>query len=110
MNSIANNDSNPHIDFKSAIESAYGFLGQVKKNMGENLSDIRLEEVQLSDDRKQWLITLGYDVSVPTENTDRLDKFSEISVLRPKTSKREYKIFGVNATTGRVEFMKIRSV
>jgi hypothetical protein len=57
--------------------------------------DLRLEEVELSGDRSQWFVTLGYSICE--------DGLGIRSV-------REYKIFTVDATTGEVQSMKIREV
>jgi hypothetical protein len=113
MNSISNDDSSLQIDFKAATDSAYEFLIGVKDKMGNEFSDVRLEEVQLSRDRSQWLITLGYNLSVPREEVGHDPRIADLrafTAIRPQTVKREYKIFEVNAKTGEVESMKIRNV
>jgi hypothetical protein len=113
MNSISNDDSSLQIDLKAATDSAYKFLREVKDKMGNDFSDIRLEEVQRSHDRSRWLITLGYSVSVPQEGPSHDPRIADLRALtatRSQTSKRQYKIFEVNAKTGEVESMKIRAV
>lgn len=57
-----------------------------------------LEEVELSDDGKYWMITLGYTTTTADER--------ETWTL-PKT---KFKVFKVDAMTGNVLSMKIRSL
>ena len=87
------------IDAKAASLSAYNYLDSLQDVMGGGFRDIRLEEVELTDDKNYWLITLGYELP---------DKFK--GVLGLQEFRREYKLFRINAQTGEVESMKIRSV
>jgi len=96
------------IDVKAAFSSAYEYLQVVQDMLGGKLEDLRLEEVELADDKTSWLITLGYDL--PVKNRSQLEELLA-SPTRPKlTFRREYKLFRVNAETGKVEAMKIRDV
>jgi hypothetical protein len=84
------------IDVKVAAESAMNYF----RRLFPNVRSFSLEEVELSDDEKYWSITLGYDVAanrplIPAE-------------LLPPTTK--YKVFKVDAATGKVLSMKIRSL
>ncbi|HEY9648141.1 MAG TPA: hypothetical protein V6C88_17325 [Chroococcidiopsis sp.] len=93
------------IDVRYAVTSAYQYFESIKDILGgDQLADLRLEEVELSEDKHAWLITLGYDL---------LDKnrsqFEELMVPK-KPFRREYKLFRVNSETGEVEAMKIRQV
>ena len=62
-------------------------------------ANIQLEEVELTEDSKYWLITLSY----PRANSHPLG-----SPLPTKT--KEYKVFRINAETGELQSMKIREV
>ncbi len=64
--------------------------------MGKDISDIRLEEVELDEDESCWLVTLGF--SRPIDN-----QFIQTMVQR------EYKLFEIDAITGEVKSMKIRT-
>jgi hypothetical protein len=116
MQSIDEDNSSPSIDLKTAINSAHEFLMDKKDTMGRGFSDIRLEEVELSNDRRQWLITLGYNLIISREEAgsnlgSKLGISSAvIADMIPDTVKRYYRIFKVNARTGEVESMKIRNV
>lgn len=88
------------IDLKNAVSAAYNYLKPIQDMMGNRLEDLRLEEVELSEDKSFWLITLGFERPVKTKTP-----LAEIAI-----PKREYKLFKVNSQTGEVEAMKIREV
>ncbi len=94
-------------DVKTAVKSAYHYVRELQDLMGSDLDDLRLEEVELSEDEKTWLVTLGYDV--PVKRKSALDEMMQ-SINAPRGFKREYKLFAVNASTGKIESMKIRQV
>ena len=84
------------IDVKQAAQSASNFVTGLYAN--EIISDVRLEEVELTEDGKYWLITL----SLPPPK-------SAISAVF-QIGARQYKIFKVDADTGEVLSMKIREL
>jgi hypothetical protein len=91
------------LDLRSAVMHAQNYLKDLKDMLGNSLEDLRLEEVELSDDKQYWLITLGYSRLVDkTKNKNTL-----LEGMIPHYE-RDYKIFKVNAQTGEVEAMKIR--
>ena len=95
------------VDLRTAVSSAHNYLISIQHIMGD-LQDIRLEEVELSEDQKYWLITLGFELPVNTQNP-----FGIMAGITPKGEKllkREYKLFKVNSETGEVEAMKIRKL
>jgi len=83
------------IDVKQAAQSAASFVYELYRDKGA--SDVRLEEVELVEDGKFWLITLSFQPP-PT-----------IGVLLQKPS-RQYKTLKVDAETGQVLSMKIREL
>lgn len=87
------------VDLKTAVSATHNYLQSIQSIMG-NLQDIRLEEVELSEDKEYWLITLGFDIPAKTKSPLAIG-------LAPN---REYKVFKVNAHTGEVEAMKIRKL
>lgn len=93
----------PTIDVKTAVSAALNYLNFLQDNISKEIQTIRLEEVELSEDKNYWLITLGYDVPVKNQFS------SLISPLTP-VYKREYKLFKVNSETSEVESMKIRTI
>jgi hypothetical protein len=90
------------IGVQRAVENASTYFCEIQNAMSRNpeigqtfFPDLRLEEVELSDDGSQWFITLGYSTSV--------DGLGIRSV-------RDYKIFTIDAITGEVKSMKIREL
>jgi hypothetical protein len=96
------------IDVKAAVESAYKYFQDIQNMVGEKLDDLRLEEVELSEDKHSWLITLGYDL--PVKSRSQLEELLTSPVAPKKVFRREYKLFRINSETGEVESMKIRQV
>jgi len=86
------------INVKNAVKSAYDYFQSIQDLMNNHIEDLNLEEVELSEDEKFWLITLGFDRPIKTPN------------LFEEKYKRVYKLFKVNSETGAVEAMKIREV
>jgi hypothetical protein len=84
------------INVKAAVKAAAEYMYFVKEQLGDqfggDFQDVRLEEVELSENRNYWLITFGYCPGT--------------RVFRD----REYKIFKVNATDSQVESMRIRQL
>jgi hypothetical protein len=85
------------IDVKQAVKTAIDYF----KNLYADspFSNLLLEEVELTEDETYWLITLSY--SYPTD--DKL-----MSAIAPL--KRGYKTLKINASTGEVISMKIRTL
>lgn len=87
------------INIKNAVKSAYDYFQAIQNLIDANhVEDLNLEEIELSEDEKFWLITLGFDRQIKTSN------------MFEGKYKRVYKLFKVNSETGEVEAMKIREV
>jgi hypothetical protein len=80
------------LDVKEAAQRASEYFANLYAD--RDVSNIQLEEVELSDDGKYWLITLSYP-----DHAAFLTSF-----------KRKYKVFTIDAATGEVKSMKIRTV
>ncbi|QMW03237.1 hypothetical protein [Spirosoma foliorum] len=86
------------LSVREAAKNALNFY----KDIYPNISGELVEEVELDESHKYWLITLSFPVGV--------DSVSPLSaVLLPKTV-RKYKLFKVDAQNGNVESMKIRTL
>jgi len=48
------------IDVRKAVVATINYLESFKDLMGSGFEDLRLEEVELSEDKQYWLITLGF--------------------------------------------------
>ena len=86
------------IDVKTAVRHAIAYLLGLEEFIAA--SDIRLEETEY-DDRGYWLITLS-----SIEKRNPLDPLASI-ISRPA---RNYKVFRIDASTGEVKSMKVRSL
>jgi hypothetical protein len=88
------------IDFKTAVKKAIEFLAGVYAN--EDLRDVRLEEIELSEGDEFWNITLSYRRYAPPATT--VSGLEIIAGVPP----REYKVLAVRLRDGNVRSMKIR--
>ncbi|MBE9145956.1 hypothetical protein [Planktothrix mougeotii] len=88
----------PKIDVRAAVGLAQNYFNNLQDMLG-SFQNLRLEEVELSENKKFWLITLGFDC---------VNLNNPLQVVPQYI--REYKIFKINAETGEVESMKIREL
>ncbi len=82
------------IDVKQAAQLASQYFAGLYE--GPAVSGAQLEEVEITEDGKYWLITLSYPLA-------------EGGLLN-LNYKRRYKVFKINAETGEIMSMKIRKV
>ena len=97
------------VDLKAAATSASNYFALA---MDGKVRDIRLEEVEISDDGSSWRVTLSGLVPAP-ENPRTLMSYGREPILQQLTKEQEeraYKLFDVDAATGQVRAMKIRLV
>ncbi len=93
------------IDVKQAVSVAAAYFADLYAD--QSYSSVLLEEVEYNEDDNVWLITLGYSPSLTL--LDAVEKsLTPLSALNPK--ERKYKIFRIDAKTGKVLSMKIRTV
>ncbi len=81
------------LDAKRATEIAKKYLADIKNMYYHNIS---LEEIELTENKRHWLITLGYP------------KDHNISLF-PGSSMKDYKIIKIDSENGDVIAMKIRN-
>ncbi|MEH2244568.1 hypothetical protein [Nostoc sp.] len=98
------------IDIKIAVNAAYEYIKSLQEMMGSSLRDLRLEEVQLSEDKSLWLITLGFYIPKKAPKSPLENLMATSLASTTVLYEREYKLFKVNSQTGEVEAMKIRKV
>jgi len=84
------------ISNKEAAQKAIEYL----VNFYRDTKNLLLEEVDVSEDNKFWLITLSFDSTIPQ---------SALDIAIGKKS-RDYKIFEIDKMTGEVKSMKIREL
>lgn len=88
------------IDVQEATRIAAEYFNNLYAD--EEFSDVLLEEVERTDEEAPyWFITLGY--------TDQ-QKQKLGNLVARSTGKRHYKRFQINAETGEMKAMKIRTV
>lgn len=85
------------IEVRDAVAAAAKYF----KVLYPGVSKFSLEEVEMSDDERHWLITLGFP-----KQRDPFEAGS-LFVDRPQT---KFKVFKIDARTGRVVAMKIRKL
>ena len=95
----------PRIDAKQAANLSLAYFNEMFP--GTTFSNILLEEVEFLDEENCWLITLGFDEVQPPVNS--LNKPMQ-NLFGPPAPLRKFKIFKVDAKTGRVISMRIRKL
>lgn len=88
------------IGVKEAVEVAKDYAHQLFE--GQELQDVLLEEVELSDNERFWLITIGFARRRPA------NFLSDAFMTSAARYKREYKVFEIDAKIGTPRSMKIR--
>ena len=98
------------LDVKKAVRLATKYFADLYSE--KKYSDLGLEEVELSEDGDFWLITLGFNEPESLAESARARQISGslASILAVPGSKRKFKLFKVDAHSGRVVSMKIRRV
>ncbi|MBH8552130.1 hypothetical protein I8751_07045 [Nostocaceae cyanobacterium CENA357] len=94
------------IDVRGAVVAAKKYFEDIQDMIGNSINDILLKEVELSENKKFWYVTLGF--SRPVAKSERTLIHDVISLANKY--ERDYKIFTVDAETGEVKSMKIREV
>jgi hypothetical protein len=92
------------IEVKEAVRKCVAYFHKLYPNFGTD-ANVMIEEVEESDDGAYWLVTLGYDIQ---RRVSRVAGNLQ-DVFGPQVA-RHYKVFKVNAETGRIVSMKIRSL
>jgi len=100
---------------KEAVSNAKKYLREILEPE-EEISDLRLEEVEFKKSDKQWLITLGY--LRPRYAKTKTDEYRPFNAFRglfneekqEDNENRIYKRLVVDAESGNVEKIVIREV
>ena len=88
----------PAVDPSQVVLAAIAYCNHL---YGGKVSDVSLEELELSEDNHFWLITLSFNVSEPPKNKNLPDFL--------RVPQRKLKVFKANAKTGEVVSMKMPS-
>jgi len=99
------------INVQQAIDSAFTFINTLYSTQ---LPGLRLEEVELSDDERRWLITMGFleaaDSALVQQPTSAAEAFVRALRTTPSEPQRVYKRIEIDAATGEPKAMKIRQL
>jgi hypothetical protein len=93
------------IDVKEAVRKAVAYFSKLYPQAGTG-ANLMLEEVEESEDGSYWLVTLGYDI--PRRVSPLAGNLQDI--FRQPQVDRHYKVFKIDANTGRIVSMRIRSI
>jgi hypothetical protein len=100
--------TNGRINVKDAVRIAVEYVRDLYAP--EELVDLRLEEVELTEAGTYWFVTLGF--SRPELQKQQSQNpgpgGAMIDLLRPPALEREYKVVKINARSGDVQSMKMR--
>jgi hypothetical protein len=94
-------------DVKTAVKIAFDYFARIYPEAKQKFQDIRLEEVELSDDESTWLVTIGFSRPLPL---DSFLKNAPKFLLGEHQYQRDYKVFRIDAQSSKVRSMKIRAV
>lgn len=85
------------IDMKEAVSRA---ISEAKNLYAEQaLSNVQLEEVEITEDEKFWLITVGFQIADPSLSP---------TLAAAMAPKRQYKVFKIDRENGKFVSMRIR--
>jgi len=94
------------ISVKEAVTKAFEYAHDFYKP--QEIPELMLEEVELDEEKKNWLVTLGYkSPRVIQKQTSGLGAFPATT---EKESIREYKIFRIDALDGHFISLKIHEI
>ena len=111
-----------NIGLRKAVQSVKDHIVELHDILGNNLEDLRIEETELSEDDKFWLITVSFNREVdprkekiyvrdPLSPNSVFSQIQNVADLLPQKQtfivERDYKIFKVDAATGEVVSMKM---
>ncbi len=95
------------IEVKQAVETAANYLADLFAD--EDISDIRLEEVELSEDSQTWHVTLSFLRRRKATGQPLVDALRVGSVGGAQMD-RDFKVLALRATDGQVTSLKIRQL
>lgn len=90
------------ITIENAVDSARAFASRLYAE-GE-LKQLRVEEIESSEDNKKWFVTLGWIEPAIRQ----IGGFAGLTNASLEPLPRVYKLFTIDAETGEVKSMKMR--
>lgn len=98
--------SSRKIDARQAAKLALKYLSDLFPETQSPRAEVALEEVEFSEDENYWLITLGFNSEAKSA---RPALMTAANLFGPAMA-RKYKVFKVDARTGKVVSMRIRKL
>ncbi len=95
------------VDVKQAATVATSYFMELMGGT-DKIIDILLEEIELTEDERFWLITLSALVPTPKEAIDATSMGVIAAIMQVPKWRRIYRIFKINTDTGTVKSMKMR--
>lgn len=92
------------IDVRNAVIAAKEYLKSIQDLIG-SIDDILLEEVELSENKSFWYVTLSFNRPLVKQERAFMSGMELVTQY-----KRHYQLFMVDVITGEVNSMKIRQV
>ncbi|HXU46951.1 MAG TPA: hypothetical protein VN783_15585 [Thermoanaerobaculia bacterium] len=94
------------VDVKEAVKAASSYAQDL---LGPKLEQLALEEVRFDERKRKWLVTLGFSrgLAKPPKRTKGALDLDFLNLQPKDLVGREYKVFDVDARTGKVLSMKI---
>ncbi|MGL5835926.1 MAG: hypothetical protein ACRC1Z_22250, partial [Waterburya sp.] len=111
-----------NIGLRHAIQRVKEYISGLSDVLGNNVEDFKIEETELSEDEQFWLITVSFNrevdprkekiyISDPLAPNSLFSSIQKVADLVPQKQtfiiERNYKVFKVDAKTGKVLSMKM---
>ena len=96
------------IGVKEAVKAAIEFVRRMYQDTGVALEDLALEEVKKSDDRNDWVVTVGFRALSAHQSARGPGLFPIQPVL--ERVPRDYKEVVIDGQTGEPKAMVIRDI
>ena len=94
----------PVLNAKDAVAKAVAYVGDIYRS--DQVSDVLLEEIELTNDERLWRVTLSF--VRPSDDPVAGSLGSALRMYGAHQGKRTYKVVDVNATDGAIRAMRIR--
>jgi len=87
------------LTLKDAVKHAKDFIADLYRD--DQVTDLMLEEIRLSSDKREWQVTIGFTPPWMHRGVG--------AVLDPHPARRTYKMVNVDAETGEVRDLRMRT-
>ena len=100
------------ISMEEAVNTAFDHFSKLYKSAP--VLDPLLEELSMTDDKKYWDVTIGFN-AIQTEPLTAIDELMKtvrgpFGPIEKKKLSRKYKLFRINSESGEMASMQIKDV